>query len=57
MARWQILSPTEAAAFEAPPVFTSVERKRFFDLSQRLEELLHTLRSPVNQTGFVLALG
>jgi len=57
MARWQILSPAEAAAFDAPPVFTSVERKRFFDLSQRLEDLLHPLRTPANQIGFVLALG
>lgn len=28
MARWQILSPTEAAAFEAPPVFRPNRRER-----------------------------
>lgn len=57
MARWQILSPAEYAAFEAPPMFSSVERKRFFDLSPRLDQLLHMLRTPANQIGFVLALG
>lgn len=57
MARWQILSPAEYAAFEAPPVFSSLERKRFFDLSPRLAQLLQTLRTPANQIGFVLALG
>ena len=57
MARLQILTPAEYAAFESPPLFSSVERKRFFDLSQSLETLLSTFRTPTNQICFVLTLG
>jgi len=52
-----ILTPAEYAAFETPPVFTHIDRPRFFDLSQRLEPLLTTFRTPTNQISFVLALG
>lgn len=57
MPRMQILTPAEYAAFETPPIFTSVERKQFFDLSQSLLSLLSTFRTPANQICFVLALG
>jgi TnpA family transposase len=57
MPRLHILTPTEYAAFETPPLFSSGERKRFFDLSQRLESLLTTFRTPTNRICFVLALG
>jgi TnpA family transposase len=57
MPRIPILTPTEYAAFETPPLFSSVERKRFFDLSQRLESLLTTFRTPTNAICFVLTLG
>jgi hypothetical protein len=53
----QILTPAEYAAFEAPPVFTSVERKRFFHLSQSVFDRLTTFRTPTNQIGFVLTRG
>ena len=57
MPRIPILTPAEYAAFETPPLFSSVERKRFFDLSQRLERLLTTFRTPTNAICFVLTLG
>ena len=57
MPRLPFLSPEEHAAFESPPVFTNAERKRFFSLSQRLDDLFSSLRSPTNQICFVLALG
>ena len=57
MPRIPILTPAEYAAFETPPLFSSVERKRFFDLSQRLESLLTTFRTPTNAICFVLTLG
>jgi hypothetical protein len=53
----QILTPEEYAAFEAPPVFTSVERKRFFHLSPSVFDRLTTFRTPTNQIGFVLTRG
>jgi hypothetical protein len=55
MPRIPILTPAEYAAFETPPLFSSVERQRFFDLSQRLESLLTTFRTPTNTICFVLA--
>src|SRR6516162_8570786 len=57
MPRIAILTPTEYAAFETPPLFSSVERKRFFALSQRLERVLTTSRTPTNAICFVLTLG
>ena len=57
MPRMHILTPTEYAAFETPPVFSSVERKRFFDLSQRLEDLLTRCATPTNRICFVWHLG
>ena len=57
MPRMQILTPAEYAAFEAPPVLTSVERKRFFHLSPSVFDRLTTFRTPANQIGFVLTLG
>ena len=45
------------AAFDTPPVFTTLERQRFFDLSPRLAHLLGTFRTPTNQLCFVLTLG
>lgn len=38
-------------------MFTSVEQQRFFHLPESLEALLATLRTPVNQVGFVVTLG
>jgi hypothetical protein len=57
MPRMPILTATEYAAFETPPLCSSVERQRFFDVSQRLESLLTTFRTPTNAICFVLPLG
>ncbi len=57
MPRMHILTPAEYATFETPPVFTMLERQRFFDLSPSLEHLLSTFRTPTNQLCFVLTLG
>ena len=57
MPRMHILTPAEYAAFETPPVFTTLERQRFFDLPPSLEHLLGTFRTPTNQLCFVLTLG
>ena len=57
MPRMQILTPAEYTEFETPPVFTSVDRKGFFYLSQSVLEHLTTFRTPINQIGFVLTRG
>ncbi len=57
MPRMQILTPAEYADFDAPPIFTGVERERFFDLPRGLEPLLASSRTPINQIGFLLMFG
>jgi TnpA family transposase len=50
----QILSASEQAAFEQPPVFDFRERKRCFDLPKALMDIATKLRSPSSQIGFLL---
>src|SRR6266581_4735743 len=57
MPRMHILTPAEHVKFDTPPHFHSVERKRFFDISQSLDPLLASFRTPTNQMCFVLTLG
>jgi hypothetical protein len=47
----------EHAAFDTLPGLTSAQRQRFFPLPASLEALLATLCTPINQVGFVVALG
>ena len=54
MPRMQILSASEQAAFEQPPVFNFCERKRCFDLPKTLMDIATKLRSPSSQIGFLL---
>ena len=57
MPRMPILTPAEHVKFDTPPHFNSVERTRFFDISQSLDPLLASFRTPTNQICFVLTLG
>jgi hypothetical protein len=52
-----ILTLTEQAEFDTPPVFNNGEREQFFHVSESLKPLLTTLRTPVNQFYFLLILG
>jgi len=56
MPRIKILNATEKNAFELPPVFNSVERRRFFTLPQMLNESMENLRPPTNKVCFGLGL-
>ena len=42
MPHTHILTPSEYAVFEMPPVLISAKQQRFFVLSQHLENLLST---------------
>jgi len=53
----QILTAAEHQAFETPPVFSPTEREMFFHISESLQELLATLRSPTNGVCLVLTVG
>lgn len=57
MPRMQILKAAEHKAFDTPPVFSDVERDVFFNVSESLDTLLATLRSPINRVYLVLTVG
>jgi len=57
MPRIKILNTTEKNTFESPPVFNSVERRRFFTLPQMLNESMENLKSPTNKVCFVVTAG
>jgi hypothetical protein len=52
-----ILTASEQKAFDAPPVFSYAERDTFFQVSERFDATLATLRSPTNRVGLVLTVG
>ncbi|HZS49190.1 MAG TPA: DUF4158 domain-containing protein [Blastocatellia bacterium] len=56
MARMRIFNLLEEQAFESPPIFNSVERKKFFSLPLGLEDLIASLHTPPNQVCFTLQL-
>lgn len=47
-----ILSKREAKEFDEPPVFDSLDRKRFYDLTIALNNIITTLRPPENKVLF-----
>lgn len=55
MARLSVLSKQEAKAFDEPPIFDSVERKRFYDLTVGLNAVIATLRTPANKVLFLVS--
>ncbi len=57
MPRIKILNTSEKNAFELPPVFNSVERRRYFTLPMMLIESMETLRTPTNKVCFLLTAG
>jgi hypothetical protein len=57
MPRMHILTASEQKAFDAPPVLSYAERDTFFQVSERLDAMLATLRSPTNRVGLVLTIG
>jgi hypothetical protein len=52
--RMNVLNTVEREAFESPPVFNSVQRKRYFDFPTELRRLAGELRAPTHQLGFLL---
>jgi hypothetical protein len=54
MPQLQILTAAEREEFESPPVLSSVERQRYFQIPQSLDAMLTTLRTPTNQVYFLL---
>lgn len=57
MPRMKILNAVEQEAFETPPVFNSVQRKRYFDFSMETRRQAAKLRTPTNRLCFLLNCG
>jgi len=57
MPRMHILTAVEHQAFDTPPVFSDAERAAFFQVSESLDTMLATLRSPTNRVCLVLTVG
>jgi len=52
-----ILNTVEREAFNSPPVFSSFQRKQYFDFPSKLRRFAASLRNPAYQLGFLLSAG
>lgn len=57
MPRIKIFNALEVEAFESPPLFNSVERKKFFTLPAPLQKLSESFYTPTNQVCFIVTAG
>ena len=57
MPRMNILNTVEREAFNSPPVFSSFQRKQYFDFPSKLRRFAAGLRNPAYQLGFLLGAG
>ncbi len=53
----KVLGSTEQESFENPPLFNSVERKKYFDFPLRIITSMKTFRTPTNQVCFLVVFG
>ena len=53
----KILNALEREAFDSPPRFNSVERKRFFDFPLGIHTMAEEMRSPTNRVCFLVSYG
>src|SRR6202051_4948840 len=57
MPRMNILNTVESEAFNSPPVFSSFQRKQYFDFPSKLGRFAAAPRNPAYQLGFLLSAG
>jgi len=55
MTRISVLSNAEGKEFDEPPIFNSIDRKRFYDMTIALQDVLNTLRTPTNKVCFLVS--
>ena len=55
MARISVLPQPEAKEFDEPPIFDSIDRKRYYDLTETLQNALGRLRTPTNKICFLVS--
>src|SRR4051812_37010839 len=56
MPRARILAAAEQEAFDSPPAFTALERKKHFALSEAVRSLVDMLQTPTNRVRFLVTL-
>lgn len=52
-----ILTPSEKISFDSPPLFTGVERKKYFRFPTGIMDVVNTLQTPTTQICFLLLFG
>lgn len=57
MPRMPILNSVEREAFDSPPVFTSAQRKQYFDCPSPVRRMAASLRHPTHRLGLLLSAG
>src|SRR6516165_12643906 len=57
MPRMKILNTVEREAFNSPPVFSSFQRKQYFDFPSKLRRFAAGLRNPAYQLWLLLSAG
>ena len=57
MSRMKILNTIEQEAFDTPPLFNSVQRKRFFDFPVKIRQFAANLQTPITRLCFLLNCG
>lgn len=55
MTRISVLSKPEGKRFDEPPIFDSIDRKRFYDITVTLLNALNKLRTPANKVYFLVS--
>lgn len=57
MARMKIFNSLEEEAFENPPIFNSIERKKFFDFPTTILDLVTSFKTTTNKIYFLVMFG
>jgi len=57
MPRMSIINALELERFQAPPIFKSADRKKFFEISVGMRKVIESLRTPTNKVCFLVAFG
>jgi TnpA family transposase len=57
MPKMKIFNASEKSAFESPPMFNSVERKKFFTLPLKFNESMESFKTPTNKVCFLVTAG
>jgi len=56
MPKMKILDSKEEKSFDAPPIFSSAERKRFLSYTERIRTYANNIRSPAKKVCFLLSV-